>query len=44
MASLGVDHFGQSGDIPSLYRVYGLDADRILDAAAALLVERIRAA
>jgi pyruvate dehydrogenase E1 component len=44
VAALGVDHFGQSGDIPSLYRVYGLDADRILDAAAALLVERIRAA
>ena len=31
---LGVDHFGQSGDIPDLYRVYGLDADAILDAAA----------
>ena len=40
-AALGVDHFGQSGDIPSLYRVYGLDAERILDAAAALLVERL---
>ncbi|HUA57082.1 MAG TPA: 1-deoxy-D-xylulose-5-phosphate synthase N-terminal domain-containing protein [Candidatus Sulfotelmatobacter sp.] len=42
--ALGVDHFGQSADLPSLYRVYGLDADRILDAAAALLVERVRAA
>jgi pyruvate dehydrogenase E1 component len=42
--ALGVDHFGQSGDLPSLYRVYGLDAEHILDAAAALLVERIRAA
>ena len=31
---LGVDQFGQSGDIPDLYRVYGLDADAILDAAA----------
>ncbi len=31
---LGVEHFGQSGDIPDLYRVYGLDADAILDAAA----------
>jgi pyruvate dehydrogenase E1 component len=31
---LGVDHFGQSGDIPDLYRVYGIDADAILDAAA----------
>ncbi len=34
--SLGVDHFGQSGDIPDLYRLYGLDADAILDAAASL--------
>jgi len=31
---LGVDGFGQSGDIPDLYRVYGLDADAIVDAAA----------
>ena len=31
---LGVDHFGQSGDIPDLYRDYGLDAAAIIDAAA----------
>jgi pyruvate dehydrogenase E1 component len=31
---LGVDGFGQSGDIPDLYRVYGLDAAAIIDAAA----------
>jgi pyruvate dehydrogenase E1 component len=31
---LGVDHFGQSGDIPDLYRAYGLDAESIIDAAA----------
>jgi pyruvate dehydrogenase E1 component len=31
---LGVDHFGQSGDIPDLYREYGLDVDAILDACA----------
>ncbi len=31
---LGVDRFGQSGDIPDLYRTYGLDRDAILDAAA----------
>jgi pyruvate dehydrogenase E1 component len=31
---LGVDHFGQSGDIPDLYRAYGIDAEAILDAAA----------
>ena len=40
--SLGVDHFGQSGDIPDLYRAYGLDTDAILDAAANLCVRRIR--
>ena len=34
--SLGVDRFGQSGDIPDLYRLYGLDAGAILDAAASL--------
>jgi pyruvate dehydrogenase E1 component len=31
---LGVDHFGQAGDIPDLYRAYGLDTDTILDACA----------
>ncbi|HVC57567.1 MAG TPA: transketolase [Stellaceae bacterium] len=31
---LGVDHFGQSGDIPDLYREYGIDAASIIDAAA----------
>src|SRR5215471_495650 len=31
---LGVDRFGQSGDIPDLYRGYGIDTDAILDAAA----------
>ncbi|MFI4989207.1 MAG: hypothetical protein ACHQF3_17405, partial [Alphaproteobacteria bacterium] len=35
---LGVDHFGQSGDIPDLYRAYRIDTDAILDAAAAALV------
>jgi pyruvate dehydrogenase E1 component len=34
--ALGVERFGQAGDLPDLYRVYGLDADSILDAAAAL--------
>ncbi len=32
---LGVDCFGQSGDIPDLYQLYGIDADAILDACAA---------
>jgi pyruvate dehydrogenase E1 component len=31
---LGVDHFGQSGDIADLYRVYGIDSEAIIDAAA----------
>ncbi len=35
---LGADHFGQSGDIPDLYREYGLDADAILDACAQALL------
>jgi pyruvate dehydrogenase E1 component len=35
---LGPDHFGQSGDIPDLYREYGLDADAILDACAQVLL------
>jgi pyruvate dehydrogenase E1 component len=36
--SLGVDRFGQSGDIPDLYREYGVDADAIVDAAARVCV------
>jgi pyruvate dehydrogenase E1 component len=40
---LGVEHFGQSGDIPDLYRLYRLDADAIIDAAAQALLERIGA-
>ena len=39
---LGIDRFGQSGDIPDLYRLYGLDADAIIDAAAQALLERMR--
>jgi pyruvate dehydrogenase E1 component len=37
---LGVEHFGQSGDLPDLYRVYRLDADAILDAAARASLDR----
>ena len=36
---LGVAQFGQSGDIPDLYRAFGLDVDAILHAAARLCVE-----
>ena len=34
IVALGTEKFGQSGDIPDLYRVYHLDADAIVDAAA----------
>jgi pyruvate dehydrogenase E1 component len=37
IAALGVNRFGQSGDIPDLYRAYRLDADAILDATASLI-------
>jgi pyruvate dehydrogenase E1 component len=39
---LGVESFGQSGDINDLYRIYGLDADAILGAVARLLLRRGR--
>jgi pyruvate dehydrogenase E1 component len=35
---LGPDRFGQCGDIPDLYREYGLDVDAILDACAQTLL------
>jgi len=39
---LGVDHFGQSGDIPDLYHAYGIDSDAILDAAARACLAAVR--
>ncbi|BBK42772.1 pyruvate dehydrogenase E1 component [Allostella vacuolata] len=36
---LGVDHFGQSGDIQDLYRLHGIDADAIVDAVARGLLD-----
>jgi pyruvate dehydrogenase E1 component len=38
---LGVDRFGQSGDIPDLYHAYGIDADAIITAAARLVSEPV---
>ncbi|HEY7609620.1 MAG TPA: 1-deoxy-D-xylulose-5-phosphate synthase N-terminal domain-containing protein [Alphaproteobacteria bacterium] len=38
---LGVEKFGQSADIPDLYRVHGIDADAILDAAARAMLARL---
>ncbi|MEO7027682.1 MAG: transketolase [Caulobacteraceae bacterium] len=37
VAALGVERFGQSGDIPDLFRAYHLDPEAILDAAADVL-------
>lgn len=34
---LGTDRFGQTGDLPDLYRAYGLDADAIIGAMAKAL-------
>ena len=38
---LGVDTFGQSGDLPDLYAHYGIDSNAILDAAARACVRRL---
>ncbi|MEO5372863.1 MAG: transketolase [Alphaproteobacteria bacterium] len=35
---LGVDRFGQTGDLPDIYAAYGLDVDAILDATARCFV------
>ena len=40
MIPLGVDRFGQSGDIPDLYREHGIYADAIVSAAARLVAPR----
>lgn len=40
VAPLGVDHFGQSGDVADVYAVHRIDADAIIEAAASLLVAR----
>ena len=41
--SLGVEHFGQSADIPDLYRAHRIDTDAILDACAKIALERLTA-
>jgi pyruvate dehydrogenase E1 component len=38
VVALGPDRFGQSGDIPDLYKEYGIDSDAILDACAQALL------
>ena len=36
VSPLGIDRFGQTGDLPDLYRAYRLDAEAIIDAVAEL--------
>jgi len=38
VSPLGVDRFGQTGDLPDLYRTYRLDANAIVDATAELFL------
>ncbi|MDZ3832816.1 MAG: transketolase [Sphingopyxis sp.] len=38
VSPLGTDRFGQTGDLPDLYRAYRLDSDAIIDAAAELFL------
>lgn len=38
VSPLGVDNFGQTGDLPDLYRMYRLDSDAIIEAAAELFL------
>ena len=40
LASLGVEAFGQSADLPDLYRLHGLDRAAIVDAAAEVALAR----
>jgi len=42
VAALGVESFGQSGNLQDLYRTHGIDADAILDGAAAVITKRMR--
>ena len=41
--SLGVDRFGQSGDIPDLYREYGINTESIIDACAKVFLNKFSA-
>jgi pyruvate dehydrogenase E1 component len=40
VVAMGVERFGQSGDIPDLYREYGLDTQAIVAAAARASLDR----
>lgn len=43
VASLGTDRFGQTGDLPDLYRAYRLDAEAVVEAMAELLLGKAMA-
>jgi len=38
---LGVENFGQSGDIPDLYHHYRIDTDAILEAIASASLDKL---
>ncbi|NJR80592.1 transketolase [Sphingomonas corticis] len=38
VSPLGVDRFGQTGDLPDLYRAYRLDVDAVVEAAGELFI------
>jgi pyruvate dehydrogenase E1 component len=40
ISPLGIDRFGQTGDLPDLYRTYRLDAEAIIDAMAELYLRQ----
>lgn len=42
IAALGVESFGQSANLQDLYRLHGIDADAILDGAAAVITKGMR--
>ena len=39
VSPLGIDRFGQTGDLPDLYRAYRLDPDAIVEATAELFLD-----
>ncbi|WP_439533260.1 transketolase [Polymorphobacter sp.] len=39
VSPLGLDRFGQTGDLPDLYRQYRLDSDAIIEAVAELMLK-----
>lgn len=39
VSPLGLDRFGQTGDLPDLYRTYRLDPEAVFDAAAELILK-----